>query len=82
MSELPSTELAEWVIARSLANGGEFAEIFAERANLQMSHRRVEGRGVVSGGEQGAGLQVVSGGVTYFAHVDGLAEDRPDARRG
>jgi TldD protein len=76
LSELPSTELAERVIARSLANGGEFAEIFAERsANLQMSIDESRVEDVVSGGEQGAGLQVVSDGTAYFAHVDGLAED-------
>ena len=40
---------------------------------MSIDESRVED--VVSGGEQGAGLQVVSDGTAYFAHVDGLAED-------
>jgi TldD protein len=75
MSELPSVDVAETVVARALVNGGEFAEIYAERSggmDMRIDESRVEG--VVSGGEEGAGVRVVKDGTAYFAHVDGLAE--------
>jgi TldD protein len=75
MSELPSRELAEAIVARALARGGEFAELFAERgrgAHMRIDESRIEG--VQSGVEQGAGVRVVKDGTAYFAHVDGLAE--------
>jgi TldD protein len=65
--------VAERVIARALAHGGEFAEVFAERRNgltLAIDESRIES--VQSGAEEGAGVRVLSGGTTYFAHVDGL----------
>jgi TldD protein len=65
--------LAERVIARALANGGEFAELFVERRaglTLAIDESRIES--VQSGSEAGAGVRVLSGGTTYFAHVDGL----------
>jgi TldD protein len=65
--------VAERVIARALANGGEFAEVFAERRNgltLAIDESRIEA--VQSGAEEGAGVRVLSAGTTYFAHVDGL----------
>ncbi len=66
--------VAERVVARALANGGEFAEVFAERRSgltLAIDESRIES--VQSGAEAGAGVRVLSGGTTYFAHVDGLA---------
>jgi TldD protein len=65
--------VAERVIARALAHGGEFAEVFAERRQgltLAIDESRIES--VQSGAEAGAGVRVVSEGTTYFAHVDGL----------
>ena len=65
--------VAERVLARALASGGEFAELFAERRGgltMAIDESRVEA--VQAGGEEGAGVRVVSGGTTYFAHVDGL----------
>jgi TldD protein len=65
--------VAERVIARALANGGEFAEVFVERRSgltLAIDESRIES--VQSGAEEGAGVRVLSGGTTYFAHVDGL----------
>ena len=65
--------VAERVLARALAHGGEFAEVFAERRrglSLSIDESRVES--VQSGAEEGAGVRVLSGGTTYFAHVDGL----------
>ena len=66
-------EVAEHVLSRALANGGDFAEVFAERSagmTMAIDESRVEA--VQSGADQGAGVRVLSGGTTYFAHVDGL----------
>ncbi len=80
MTELPSLELAQDVVARALVNGGDFGELFAERsAGLQMRIDESRIEGVQAGGEQGAGVRVVKDGTAYFAHVDGLGED--DLRR-
>ena len=70
---LITPEVAERVLARALAHGGEFAEVFTERSagmTMAIDESRVES--VQSGAEQGAGVRVLSGGTTYFAHVDGL----------
>ncbi|HEY8866226.1 MAG TPA: DNA gyrase modulator, partial [Solirubrobacteraceae bacterium] len=75
MSELPSAELARAIIERALANGGEFAELFAERGggtHMGIDESRIEG--VMLGRGEGAGVRVVKDGTAYFAHVDGLAE--------
>ena len=71
--ELLDPAVAERVIARALAKGGEFAELFVERRGgltLAIDESRIEA--VQSGAEAGAGVRVLSGGTTYFAHVDGL----------
>lgn len=73
MSELIDQSVAERAIARALANGGRFAEVFAERRSgqtLAIDEQRIES--VQSGAEEGAGVRVVDGNTTYFAHVDGL----------
>jgi TldD protein len=65
--------VAERVLARALASGGEFAEVFAERRRgltMAIDESRIEA--VQSGVEEGAGVRVLSGGTTYFAYVDGL----------
>jgi TldD protein len=72
-AELVDPAVAERVISRALAHGGEFAELFAERRRgltLAIDESRIES--VQSGAEEGAGVRVVSDGTTYFAHVDGL----------
>ncbi len=74
MSELIDADVADRVLARALANGGRFAELFAEsRQGLTMSIDESRLEAVQSGAEQGAGVRVIDGGTTYFAHVDGLA---------
>ena len=73
MSDLLDQGVAERVLGRALANGGRFAEVFAERRRGQtmaIDESRIES--VQSGAEEGAGVRVVEGGTTYFAHVDGL----------
>ena len=56
MSELLDQDVAERVLARALANGGRFAEVFAERRrgqSLTIDEQRIES--VQSGAEEGAG---------------------------
>ncbi len=73
MSELIDPAVCERVLARALANGGRFAEVFAERrSGLTMSIDESRIESVQSGAEEGAGVRVIDGGTTYFAHVDGL----------
>ncbi len=73
MSELIAADVAERVLGRALANGGEFAEVFAERnAGLTMAIDESRIESVQSGAAEGAGVRVLSDGTTYFSHVDGL----------
>jgi TldD protein len=73
VSELIDPAVAERVLARALAHGGRFAEVFAERRRgLSMSIDESRLEAVQSGAEEGAGVRVVEGGTSYFAHVDGL----------
>jgi TldD protein len=69
-------DVAAKVLSRALATGGEFAEVYAERRagmTMRIDESRIES--VQSGAEEGAGIRVLSGGTTYFAHVDGLDPD-------
>jgi TldD protein len=80
VSDLIPPEVAERVLARALARGGELAEIYAERRSglgMSIDESRVER--VQGGAEEGAGVRVVEDGTSYFAHVDGLAG--PDLER-
>jgi TldD protein len=80
VSGLLDQGVAERVLARALANGGRFAEVFAERRrglSMSIDESRIES--VQSGAEEGAGVRVVEGSTTYFAHVDGL--DSADLER-
>jgi TldD protein len=73
VSQLIDSAVAERVLARALANGGSFAEVFAERRHglaMAIDESRIEA--VQSGAEEGAGVRVIGDGTTYFAHVDGL----------
>jgi len=73
MTNLIDQDLAERILSRALASGGRFAEVFAESRrgqSMSIDERRIEA--VQSGAEEGAGVRVVDGNTTYFAHVDGL----------
>jgi TldD protein len=73
VSAVIEPEVAERALARALANGGEFAEVFAERnAGLTMAIDESRVEAVQSGAAEGAGVRVLSGGTTYYSHVDGL----------
>jgi len=72
---LIEAELAARVGERALRKGGDFAEVFCEERGglgLAVDESRVER--VQRGAERGAGVRVVRGETTYFAHVDGLGE--------
>jgi TldD protein len=80
VSELIDADVAGDVLARALAHGGEFAEVFAERgAGLTMTIDESRVEAVQSGASEGVGVRVVSDGTTYFSHVDGL--DPADVER-
>jgi TldD protein len=76
VAPLVEQELAAKVLQRALSRGGDFAELFCEDRTgftLSIDESRIEHP--QSGRERGAGVRVVDGEVTRFAHVDGLAED-------
>lgn len=65
----------ERVLGAALRNGGEFAEVFAEdrtTSSALLDDGRVEE--LSSGRERGAGIRVVSGETTGFAHTADLSE--------
>jgi len=70
-----ATDLVERTLATALARGGDFAEVFAEdRQNVtaRLDDGRVEE--LVSGRSRGAGIRVVRGESTGFAHTADLSE--------
>jgi TldD protein len=73
---LVDPELATRVLEKALSRGGDFAELFCEEREgftLSIDESRVERP--QSGRERGAGVRVIDGEVTRFAHVDGLREE-------
>jgi TldD protein len=67
--------LAQRVLERALARGGDYAELYAEARHgfaISLDDGRVERP--QDGRERGACVRVVSGDSTYYGHVDGLAE--------
>ncbi len=73
---LVDPDLAQRVIARALAHGGDMAEVYVEDRrgfSLALDDGRIERP--QSGRERGASVRVVTGGSSYFGHVDGLAEE-------
>ena len=66
--------IIEGVLATAMARGGEFAEIFIEdrsTSSATLDQRRVEE--LTSGRERGAGIRVVVGDTTGFAHTADLS---------
>ena len=77
---LIEAELAQRIVTRALRRGGDFAELFCEdRSGFSVSIDEARVEGAQRGSDRGAGVRVVTGETTYFAHVDGLAE--PDLER-
>jgi TldD protein len=63
------------VLAVALRTGGEFAEVFAEdrrSSSARLDDGRIEE--LTSGRDRGAGVRVVRGGTTGFAHTADLSE--------
>jgi TldD protein len=72
---LVEPELAQRVIERALARGGDLGELYAEDRHgfgVTLDDRRVESP--QEGRELGACVRVVQGDATYYGYVDGLAE--------
>ena len=68
-------ELAERVIARALARGGDLGELYAEDRRdfrVALDDGRVEDPR--AGAERGASVRVARGEASYFGHVDGIDE--------
>ena len=68
----------ERVLSEALRHGGDFAEVFAEdksTSSALLDDGRVEE--LSSGRERGAGIRVVAGETTGFAHTADLSEAGP-----
>lgn len=75
MGALVEQSVAERVLEHALRGGGDFAEVFAEDRRgtaARLDDGRVED--MVSGRERGAGIRVVVGETTGFAHTSDLTE--------
>lgn len=69
------TDLLNEVLNAALGGGAEFAEVFAEdveRGSVHLDDGRVES--LASGRDRGAGIRVVSGESTGFAHTADLSK--------
>jgi len=67
------TPVLERVLSEALRNGGDFAEVYAEdksNSSAMLDDGRVEE--LASGRDRGAGIRVVSGETTGFAHTADL----------
>ncbi|MFZ9292570.1 MAG: PmbA/TldA family metallopeptidase, partial [Ilumatobacteraceae bacterium] len=72
---LVAHDVLERVLARGRATGAEFAEIYVEdkrSTSAGLDDGRVEQ--VTSGRDRGAGIRVVAGDTTGFAHTSDLSE--------
>ncbi len=75
MSTLVEQEVLQRVLGTALERGGEFAEVFVEdrsTSSAMLDQRRVEE--LNSGRDRGAGIRVVFGETTGFAHTADLSE--------
>ncbi len=76
MSEtLLAQDVVERVLGEAMSRGGEFAEVFVEdrmTTSAMLDQRRVEE--LSSGRDRGAGIRVVVGETTGFAHTADLSE--------
>lgn len=73
MTDLIDSELVERTLAAALRTGADFAEIYAEdkrNTSVSLDDGRVEQ--VTSGRDRGAGIRVIKGETTGFAHTSDL----------
>ena len=74
-TSLIDPDVLQNVLSAALAHGGDMAEVFAEdttSASAMLDDRRVEE--LSSGRSRGAGIRVVAGETTGFAHTSDLSE--------
>ena len=74
-TSLIDPDVLHGVLSAALSHGGDMAEVFAEdstTASAMLDDRRVEE--LSSGRSRGAGIRVVSGETTGFAHTSDLSE--------
>ena len=75
LGELVDAPVLERVLHEALRRGGNFAEIFAEdrvSTGIVLDDRKVEE--LSSGRDRGAGIRVIAGETTGFAHTADLSE--------
>ena len=69
-------DVLERVLGRALRDGGDFAEVFAEdrrTSSARLDDGKIEE--LTSGRDRGAGIRVVRGETTGFAHTSDLTEE-------
>ena len=72
---LIETDVCERALSRALSKGGEFAEVFVEdrrSSSARYDDGRVEE--LTSGRDRGAGIRVIVGDTTGFAHTSDLSD--------
>ncbi|MCL5047676.1 MAG: TldD/PmbA family protein [Firmicutes bacterium] len=70
------TDVLERVLSRASVKGAEFAEIFVEDrqgSSIALDNKKIEE--LSSGHDQGAGIRVVVGDITGYAHTQDLSEN-------
>ena len=75
MSRVIDHDVLERMLGAALRSGGEFAEVYAEdkrSTSVGLDDGRVEQ--VTSGRDRGAGIRVIAGETTGFAHTSDLSE--------
>src|SRR5437867_10374176 len=76
MSDMIETSVLQRVLGTALRSGGEFAEVFAEdrrSSSARLDDGKVEE--LTSGLDRGAGIRVVRGETTGFAHTADISEE-------
>lgn len=74
-AQLLDRDTAERVLAAALQRGGDFAEIFAEdRRSCAAAYDDQKVEELTSGRSRGAGIRVISGDATGFAHTADMSE--------
>src|SRR5205807_8049694 len=76
VSRMIEEPVLQRVLGTALRSGGEFAEVFAEdkrNSSARLDDGKVEE--LTSGLDRGAGIRVVRGDTTGFAHTADLSED-------
>src|SRR3954449_6458459 len=75
-SHMIEESVVQRVLGTALRSGGEFAEVFAEdkrSSSARLDDGRVEE--LTSGRDRGAGIRVIRGDTTGFAHTNDLTEN-------